>query len=222
MRLSTAADAVAGQSPPTTTLYRIVRADHVNLFPPPNFRGRFDDPRGEYRVLYASLERTGSFAETLQQFRPDLATRAAMARLSGSAVPRPEVRLTSWAHARVLLTLRLARTARLCDLRNSTNLEHAANGVAGDAAGLGIDDLDASHVTGSDRRVTQRVSRWAYDTGYDGLLYPSRLATAWTCCALFNRIRPRVVNREPVAVADPDLLEVSRAFNIRVTSADDR
>ncbi|HET7714287.1 MAG TPA: RES family NAD+ phosphorylase, partial [Bauldia sp.] len=166
----------------------------------------------------ASLERAGSFAESLQPFRPDLATRAAMAGLTVSTVPRTEVRLTSWAQSRVLLTLRLNRNALLCDLRQLADLERAANGVAGEAVELNIDDFDASHVTGSDRRVTQRVSRWAHDSGYEGLLYPSRLGTAWTCCALFNRVRPRIINREPVLAGDADLLEVSLAFGIRVSS----
>jgi hypothetical protein len=63
MRLSATA------SEPALTLYRVTRARHTGLFPPPGGRGRFDDPAGEYRVLYAALEREAAFAEALQQFR---------------------------------------------------------------------------------------------------------------------------------------------------------
>ena len=44
------------------------------------FGNRFDDPLSEYRVLYASSQRCGAFAETLARFRPDLELAAELAR----------------------------------------------------------------------------------------------------------------------------------------------
>ena len=35
------------------------------------FRGRWDDPEGEYRVLYAASTRLSAYLETLAPFRPD-------------------------------------------------------------------------------------------------------------------------------------------------------
>lgn len=35
------------------------------------FGNRYDDPLGEYRVLYASTQRVGTFMECLARFRPD-------------------------------------------------------------------------------------------------------------------------------------------------------
>ncbi|MPZ53766.1 MAG: hypothetical protein GEU79_13720 [Acidimicrobiia bacterium] len=35
------------------------------------FGNRYDDPNGQYRVLYASSERIGTFLETLARFRPE-------------------------------------------------------------------------------------------------------------------------------------------------------
>jgi hypothetical protein len=207
---------ITGSKAPLT-LYRVGRSRHAGLFPPPGGRGRFDDPAGQYRVLYAALERAAAFAEALQQFRPDLATRAALAAVRFGAVPRADVRLQSWAGARVVMTLRVPGAARLCDLRASVQIEEAANGIAGVAESLGISDFDASHVIGPDRRVSQAVSRWAHEAGYDGVLFPSRFATEWTCCALFNRLRPRVIGRDPVRVDDPDLQAVARSFGIRIT-----
>jgi hypothetical protein len=211
MRLSATA------SEPALTLYRVTRARHTGLFPPPGGRGRFDDPAGEYRVLYAALEREAAFAEALQQFRPDLATRAALAAVRFGAVPRSDVRLQTWAGPRVMLTLRVPKAARLCDLSVSAHIEAAADGIASVADALQIRDFDASHEIGPDRQVSQAVSRWAYQAGYDGLLFPSRLALEWTNCALFNRVRPRVIARDPVRIADPDLQRVAKSFGVRVT-----
>ena len=35
------------------------------------FHGRWDDPEGEYRVLYSSSTRLGAYLESLAPFRPD-------------------------------------------------------------------------------------------------------------------------------------------------------
>ena len=35
------------------------------------FGNRFDDPLGEYRVLYATTQREATFRETLARYRPD-------------------------------------------------------------------------------------------------------------------------------------------------------
>ncbi len=40
------------------------------------FGNRFDDPAGQYRVLYACSQRVGCFVETLARFRPDPAVAA--------------------------------------------------------------------------------------------------------------------------------------------------
>ena len=45
--------------------------------PDGTFGNRFDDPEGQYRVLYASAERETTFRECLARFRPDPAIVAA-------------------------------------------------------------------------------------------------------------------------------------------------
>jgi hypothetical protein len=146
-----------------------------------------------------------------------MASRAALAALMFRAVPASPVRLRTWAEGRVILTLRLASTVRLCDLRNSADLEQAANGISITADALGLADFDASQVTGPNRAVTRAVSRWAYEQEFDGMLYPSRLATEWTCCAIFSRVRVRTTARESIAIDDKDLVAVWQAFGNRVT-----
>ena len=132
-------------------------------------------------------------------------------------VPRAEPRLRSWAGSRIVLTLRLGRAAHICDLRQSGQIEAVANGVAPALQAAEIADFDVSQVVGPNRSVTQWIARWIYDAGYDGLFYPSRLGSEWTCCAVFNRIRPRVIRRDPIAIDDADLLAVSDLFGITVS-----
>jgi hypothetical protein len=61
-------------------LFRIGRRSDAWAWPPwsyaspdGTFGNRFDNPQGEYRVLYASSQRLGPFLETLARFRRDIA-----------------------------------------------------------------------------------------------------------------------------------------------------
>jgi hypothetical protein len=47
------------------------------------FGSRLDEPRGEYRMLYASSERAGAFAEALARFRVDLRVAAEQQAIDG-------------------------------------------------------------------------------------------------------------------------------------------
>jgi RES domain len=51
--------------------------DWSYAIPDGTFGNRFDDPEGQYRVLYASAERGTTFRECLARFRPDPAIVAA-------------------------------------------------------------------------------------------------------------------------------------------------
>ena len=63
---------------PAGNLYRVARAPDAWAWPPWEYAGedgtfgnRYDGPRGEYRVLYATSQRVGAFIETLARYRPD-------------------------------------------------------------------------------------------------------------------------------------------------------
>jgi hypothetical protein len=71
----TSALAAAG---PSGNLYRVSRGADAWAWPAWAYAGedgtfgnRFDDPAGEYRVLYASSPRVGAFLETLARYRTD-------------------------------------------------------------------------------------------------------------------------------------------------------
>ena len=64
---------------PDGLIYRVARVPDARAWPEwayahedGTFGNRFDDPRGEYRVLNASSQREGAFTETLARYRVDL------------------------------------------------------------------------------------------------------------------------------------------------------
>ena len=74
----------------TISIHRIGRRpdpwqypDWSRANPDGTFGNRFDDPKGNYRVLYASSTRLGCFLETLARFRPDLALYAELQAIEG-------------------------------------------------------------------------------------------------------------------------------------------
>lgn len=54
--------------------------------------GRFDDPRGEFRVLYAAEQRLACFVETLAPWRPSLEDLARLRATWGADAPAPRGR----------------------------------------------------------------------------------------------------------------------------------
>src|SRR5580698_5051711 len=75
---------------PTAPLFRLGRKP--DLLSPPDwsraqpdgtFANRFDDPQGNYRVLYAATQRVSCFVETLARFRPDLSLIAELQEIAG-------------------------------------------------------------------------------------------------------------------------------------------
>src|SRR6185295_13858447 len=72
------------------TVHRIARSpdpweypDWSRANPDGTFGNRFDDPDGEYRVLYVSSARLVCFLETLARYRPDLTLLAELQEIEG-------------------------------------------------------------------------------------------------------------------------------------------
>jgi RES domain len=198
-------------------LFRVTRHGHDTLFPPPRARYRFDDPARGFATLYAAMERPAAFAESLQQFRPDLATRVELAKLRFAEVTTPVVSLRTWTAGRVLLRLRLPATARLLDLRDSAAIEMIADSLAEELLALGCSDFDLSTLLGSDRRTTQTVAAWAARSDHDGIILPSRFASTWSCVSVFNSTKPRIIGHDDIASTDPDLMVVAQNFGLRIS-----
>jgi len=77
-------------------LYRVGRRPHVwewrdwrTAFPDRTFHNRWDDPKGEYRVLYAASSRFGAYLEVLSWARPDLELLADCSRIEDNDPTAP-------------------------------------------------------------------------------------------------------------------------------------
>ncbi len=106
---------------------------------------------------------------------------------------------------------------RWLDLRAPETREELRAELAALLMTLGLSDLDLSRMLGPQRTLTQAIARWAYDRGYAGLAYASRLDGTLTLWALFERVAFEPVGlAEPITPDDPDLVATARLFGLLV------
>ena len=137
---------------PRGDIYRIGRAPDAWEWPPWEYAGedgtfgnRYDDPRGEYRVLYACSQRLGAFIETLARYRTDPALVAAYDQIvvdeaDADAFPTipPGVVPTDWRLTRAIGTAR--HPGPFADIGNSSSLAHLRVALAGRLLGDEIEN----------------------------------------------------------------------------------
>ena len=107
------------------------------------FGNRFDDPNGEYRVLYASSSRLGCFLETLARYRPNLEAYAGLNDIEGENdfVPAGIVPY-GWLDNRLIGSAE-AR-GRFADVGSAEWIETLRRSLAPRLVQLHISDFDAS------------------------------------------------------------------------------
>jgi hypothetical protein len=136
---------------------------------PRNRGGRYDDPLGQYWTYYAAEQRIACFAEVLAQFRTDLTMLAALADLGPAALddPLPATGIVpdDWHLKRVIASFSLTLGQPWLDLRRFETREHLRRELANILVRLGYGDFDLGDALSRDRRLTQTISRWAYDNG---------------------------------------------------------
>lgn len=123
------------------------------------FGNRYDDPEGQYRVLYASTQREATFRECLARFRPDLSILAEDIEEDDKDAPpaRPPGHISrSW------LTLRLMGTATptgiYCAIGHSGSVQHLRDALAPRILHFGLDDLDAGDLRTRARDASPKKS----------------------------------------------------------------
>jgi hypothetical protein len=186
---------------------------------------RFDDPLRQYRVLYAAADRAGCFAETLAAFRPSLASLAAERAVLNTDQPFRTAQVpAAWWRNRLMASFRLA-PGRWLDLRTLITFQVLREEFAELASSVGLADVDLSAATGrvsilgQERRLTQEISRWAFEHDYHGIVYTSRLHHRFACWAIFESARIQTLGAPaPITPADRDLMRIARAFGLTVES----
>ena len=205
------------------TIYRIGRRPNPWQFPDwsranpdRTFGNRFDDPDGEYRVLYASSARLGCFLETLARYRPDLALYAELESINGEddfvpagTVPR------EWFQNRAIG--RAVVHGSFADIGAAESIAALRRSLAPLLISLGLPDFDASVLQRSGPRIlTQAASSAIYREGYDGIRYLSKYGHDIVNWALFEAADLTDVSVDAIQTDDPDLLDALRVLHLQV------
>jgi len=170
-----------------------------------------DDPRGEYRVLYACSERVGALIEVLARFRTDPAVAAGLDEVEGGEedVPAANIVPRDWLARRVVRRTTLAE--RYADVGHSRSLRFLARQLAAEALHFGLDELDAAAIRMRvPRGFTQTISRRVYECAADGaaqfagIRYLPRLGDELVNWAVFERTEQNAVGGQATASLDSD------------------
>lgn len=211
-------EAVAADGP----VFRLARQpdawawpDWAYAGPDGTFGNRYDDPRGEYRVLYASSQRLGAFLETLARFRPDPELAAVLSDIDGEEdedadVVEPGVVGVEWLAGRALG--RGSLRGDFAGVGHSRSLGHLARELGAAAAALGVGELDAAAIRQhAPRELTQRISRLVLecrvgDGGrqFGGVEYLSRLGDDLVNWAIYEPADP---DASPLTETDSATIE---------------
>jgi hypothetical protein len=178
------------------------------------FGNRFDDPNGEYRVLYASSVRLGCFLETLARYRPDLALYAELQQIAGEDdfLP-PGIVPPEWFGNRVIGFANAH--GQFADVGSTEWISTLRRALAPLLINLGIPDFDASVLQRSGPRLlTQNVSYVVYSEGFDGIRYLSKYGHDIENWALFEPADLTGPKASSIQPDDPDLLHALQLLHV--------
>ena len=189
------------------------------------FGNRYDDPAGQYRVLYASTQRQATFRECLARFRPDISVLRAKIEEDDDAAPptQPAGHLKrSWLSRRMMGSATIA--GAYCDIGHSDSVQHLRDALAARILHHGLDDLDAGDLRmRAPRRLTQEISRYVFSqTGADGsaafrgIQYASRLGDNLANWAIFEPNEPTALVHAEITEDDHDLQAVLEDYNLQL------
>ena len=223
---------------PEGVLYRVGRAPDPWAWPPWAYAGddgtfgnRFDDPDGEYRVLYASSQRVGPFLETLARYRTDPALVAALEEIADDdqdagrypTIP-PGVVPAHWCESRRIGTAR--HDGPFADIGQSSSVAHLRAILASRLVHYGLEDLDVGELRRrSARALTQEISRYVFERGVTedgerllGIRYLSRLGDDIENWAIFEGSEPYDKASEEISREDPDLVRALEMLGLVMAS----
>lgn len=201
------------------------------------FSGRWDDPRGSFRTIYAGADLLACLLEVLGPFRPDPLLADDLAGIVEDAQDvaeypsqRPGMVPLSWLEAREASSATLS--GAYCVVTDKETLPTLRAMFLPAALRHGLADLDAGALRlSAPRALTQQVAGWLYDLHdgphgvVDGVQFESRHGDRVAWWAVFERDNDDTLSRQLSDVralslhADqPDLREAFRLH--RLTWAD--
>lgn len=230
--------------PPPDGLWRVARLPDALEFPgaelendgsgPLHGRRRFEDPRGEFGVLYCASSIEAAFGDDIAQYRPRVvggnSIRDWISDFFGTGPdphePQPGQLPGSYFDDRVVMKVMIWEDARFVDLEDPTTHAALDEGLADMLADHGLANFDRGVVMGSDRHITGAIARYFYSLSQRpgfadliGLRYESRFAPEWERWAIWDYESVYVSADEPtrpVTHGDPSLGAAAARLNITV------
>jgi len=217
--------------PPKGGLWRVARGDNPlavrtdaagNVVTGGN---RFDPVSLHYGVLYFGSDLNVCFGETLARFRPKIELLALVHQeWEGLGFMAVGAVAADWRQRRSAVHVSFPAELRFLDAESPQTHQFLRHELALGLSSIGLDDLDVATVRGSDRRLTQLISEWAYmaeeDGGprYAGIRYESRIRSGWECWALFDDEDLEIEVLESLSITPdmPALIEVADLFELQV------
>jgi hypothetical protein len=196
-------------------LYRVGRApnpwtwpDWEYANPDGTFGSRWDDPHGNYRVLYACGVRLGAFAEKLANFRPDQDVVDELDEIAGDdadveSVPAGSVQV-EWIE-KTLMVGTATTFGVFAQVGTSRSLAYLRKELIHRALHHGLHDIDGDVIRRkAPRRFTQEISQLIYactgeygEPAFSGVSYLSRLGDDFPNWAIFEPSGGAPVPLEP-------------------------
>ncbi|HET9661458.1 MAG TPA: RES family NAD+ phosphorylase [Thermomicrobiales bacterium] len=214
-------------APTPAVLFRIGRSPDPLAFPPLAFSGagRYDDPQKRTSVLYAAVDRRAAFMETLDAFRPDLATLADRNAAVGPGADEPDVRsytpIPTKFFNRRIARFSVAANQRWLDVRSPETHEVLREELGAFVSSFsGVSRFVLGDLLSNDHRVTQLVAGWAIGQGFHGIAYASCHDPSLTCWAIFEdaSLTP-LEDPRPVQIDDVDLAAVAKLWSLEIPFA---
>lgn len=182
-------------------------------------RDRFDDPGRRYRVLYAAETPRGALLEWLASFRVSMKTLAKL-----GAIELNEPHPTSGALTRQDLkerrlgtfTVQQTPSLKFLDVREPATIAQLRVVLASTFLNMGVDEVEPSELLGRNRGLTQAIGGWAYEQGYNGVVYLSRYDPRLSNWALFDSLHINPIGERDIAPDDPDLIAALRQHRLRL------
>ena len=210
-------DDIPGVRPPRR-IYRLGYGSDAWEWPPHEFvgNGRWDDPDGRYRVLYASSERLGPFVETMGDFETDPYLEAVWLQIDGEdEATGPGQAPSDWLKVHRVFGTAAVKGPFAASAR-TRSLRFFQDRLGSFAAIHGFAVIDAAAIrerTMSGRALTQAISRLVHECKvhwrwtirrFQGIQYRSRHGDDFENWAIFEPCKVKRRTNRVVDENDPD------------------
>ena len=181
---------------------------------------RFDDPRREYRTIYAADKKETCLREVLADLRPDKKAVADFKKLFGDddSVECAGRVTRVWREKHILVQVEInISSGEMADIESAPILADLSSRLERELTARKLKRLDVARIRSQDRGLTRAASRLLHDDGHAGIDFRSRLDKV-PCHALFEG-RARL-NQEgaaiPLSGRFPELLSVCAEYSLKL------